>query len=95
MSPVIKKIAIGIGSWALICLVGVLPKSNRIASTLGGGWKSVLLVYGILFIGGMAILPIFLTLDRIQSEKKKFAAQMIACLLIAIVALIGIGIYTF
>lgn len=95
MQPLIKKIAVGIATWAVICLVVVLPKSNRIGSTLGGGWVSVLLIYAVLFIGGMAILPIFMTLDRIASEKKKFAAQMIACLLIAVVALIGIGIYTF
>ena len=95
MQHVLRKIAVGVAMWAVICMALVLPKAGRIGSTLGGGWMSVFLVYAVLFIGGMAIFPIFLTLDRIQSEKKKFAAQMIACLLIAIVALIGIGIYTF
>lgn len=95
MQPVIGKIALGIAMWAVICMALVLPKAGRIGSTLGGGWKSVLIIYAVLFIGGMAIFPVFLTLDRIQSEKTKFAAQMIACLLIAVVALIGIGIYTF
>ena len=95
MQPVLKKIAVGIATWAVICVAMVLPKTNRIGNTLGGGWISVLIIFAVLFIGGMAIFPIFLTLDRIESVKTKFAAQMIACLLIAVVALIGIGIYTF
>lgn len=95
MHPVIKNILIGVGSWAVLCMVVVLPKSHRISSTLGGGWVSVLLVYAVLFVGGMAILPIFMSLDQIKSEGRKFAAQMLACLLLAIVALIGIGVYTF
>ena len=94
MHPIIKNTAIGICSWALVCLVAVLPKSISIIKTFGS-WKYVLFFYGVLFIGGMAILPIFLSLDRIKSEQLKFAAQMFACLLIAIVVLIAIGIYTF
>ena len=66
MHPVIKNTAIGIVSWAAICMVVVLPKANPIGKTLGGGWGSVLLIYGVLFIGGMAILPIFMSLDRIK-----------------------------
>jgi hypothetical protein len=95
MHPVIKDTLIGVGTWAVICMAVVLPRSSRISTTLGGGLRSVLVIYGVLFIGGMAILPIFMSLDRIKSEGRKFAAQMIACVLIAVVALIGIGIYTF
>lgn len=95
MHPLVKNAIVGVGSWAAICLVVVLPRSARISATFGGGWTSVLFVYGLLFVGGMAILPIFMSLDRIKSEGMKFAAQMIACLLLAVVALIGIGIYTF
>lgn len=95
MHPVIKNILVGAGGWAAICLAVVLPRSARISATFGGGWSSVLFFYGLLFVGGMAILPIFMSLDRIKPEGMKFALQMLACLLLAVVALIGIGIYTF